>query len=161
MKNNSHTRSIEDITIQATVVKLDQLLRLVEDYVTPLTPRRRHDLLKMGPKTLEFVEKCVEFAEANPHLRPPFLDMEEFKLDFADAHGLYLSVNKARQLLENLADTQMTAGSEAYQSALIFYNVVKSGAANEIPGAKAVFEELSKRFPGRKHRRAMEVESAS
>jgi hypothetical protein len=33
--------------------------------------------------------------------------MDEFKADFSDAHGLYLSVNKASQLFENLSDTQM------------------------------------------------------
>jgi hypothetical protein len=45
----------------------------------------------------------------------------------------------------------MTAGSEAYQAALIFYNSVKIAASQGIPGAKAVYEELKKRFPGSKH----------
>ena len=45
----------------------------------------------------------------------------------------------------------MTAGSEAYQAALAFYSAVKSAAAQDVPGAKAVYEELRERFPG--HRR--------
>jgi hypothetical protein len=44
----------------------------------------------------------------------------------------------------------MTAGSEAYQSALLFYNSVKAAASNGIKGAKAVHEELKRRFPGTK-----------
>jgi hypothetical protein len=42
----------------------------------------------------------------------------------------------------------MTSGSEAYQAALIFYNSVKMATRQDIPGAKAVYEELRKRFPG-------------
>jgi hypothetical protein len=44
----------------------------------------------------------------------------------------------------------MTAGSEAYQAALVFYNSVKVAASQGITGAKAVYEELKKRFPGKK-----------
>jgi len=106
----------------------------------------------MGPKTLAFVEKCHEYAIANPILCPAFLNMDEFSVDFTDAHGLYLPVNKAAQLHENLSDTQTCAGSEAFQAALIFYNAVKSAASSNIPGAHAVYEELRKRFPrGKRH----------
>jgi hypothetical protein len=42
----------------------------------------------------------------------------------------------------------MTSGSEAYQAALVFYNSVKMAARQDIPGAKAVYEELRKRFSG-------------
>jgi hypothetical protein len=41
----------------------------------------------------------------------------------------------------------MIAGSEAYQAALMFYKSVKMAAAQDIPGAKAVYEELKTRFP--------------
>jgi hypothetical protein len=44
----------------------------------------------------------------------------------------------------------MTAGSEAYQAALIFYNSAKVAASQGIQGAKAVYEQLKKRFPGTK-----------
>jgi hypothetical protein len=153
MKANAHDKAIDEGYIQAAVTKLDELIKLFEAYITPLTPQERHDLPKMGPKTLEFVEKCYEFAEANPNLRPAYLNMNEFKIDFSDAHNLYLTVNKATQLLENLSDTQLAAGSEAYQSSLMFYNAVKNAAANDISGAKAVYEELRKRYPGKKRRR--------
>ena len=46
----------------------------------------------------------------------------------------------------------MTAGSEAYQAALVFYKSVKMATAQDIPGAKAVYEELKTRFPGGKRR---------
>ncbi|MDR2584519.1 MAG: hypothetical protein LBC75_13655, partial [Fibromonadaceae bacterium] len=58
---------------------------------------------------------------------------------------------RVTQLEEGINDTQMTAGSEAYQAALIFYNSVKIAASQGISGAKAVYEELKKRFPSKKH----------
>jgi hypothetical protein len=46
----------------------------------------------------------------------------------------------------------MCAGSEAYQSALVFYNSAKVAAGNDVTGAKAVYEELRKRFPSTRRR---------
>ncbi|MDR2408410.1 MAG: hypothetical protein LBE13_09920 [Bacteroidales bacterium] len=53
---------------------------------------------------------------------------------------------------EAVDDTEMTAGSEAYQAALVFYHSVKTAAAPAIPGAKAVYEELKTRFPSSKRK---------
>jgi hypothetical protein len=44
----------------------------------------------------------------------------------------------------------MIAGSEAYQAALVFYSAAKVAAAQDIAGAKTVYEELRTRFPGRR-----------
>jgi hypothetical protein len=47
----------------------------------------------------------------------------------------------------------MAAGSEGYQAALVFYKSVKMAAAQDVPGAKAVYEELKTRFPQRGKRK--------
>jgi hypothetical protein len=47
----------------------------------------------------------------------------------------------------------MIAGSEAYQAALLFYKAVKMAAEMDIQGAKAIYEELRKRFEGQSRRR--------
>ena len=117
------------------------------------TPVERQTLPKMGEKTLAFVEKSHEFAKSNPVLVPNYLNMDEFAIDYTDASGLFAAVNKARQLLENLSDTQMCADSEAFQCSLMFYHSAKAGAENNIPGAKAVYEELRKRFPDHARRK--------
>jgi hypothetical protein len=138
---------------------LQQASTLLLPYVTPLTPSERHTLAKMGEKTLSFVEKSHEFAAQNPNLVPPFLDMAAFDIDFADAHNLWPLFLLTQQLHENVDDTTMVAGSEAYQAALVFYNSVKMAARQDISGAKAVYEELKKRFPGHKHRSAGDDEA--
>jgi hypothetical protein len=145
---NKHLKSIPaDVLAQVQSI-LDQVNSLLLPYVTPLTPHERQEMLKMGEKTLSFVEKAHEFATTNPTLWPSYLDMATFDIDFADARGLWNVLLSTKQLHENVDDTGMIAGSEAYQAALVFYNSVKTAARQDIPGAKAVYEELKKRFPG-------------
>jgi hypothetical protein len=76
--------------------------------------------------------------------------MMAFDIDFTDAHGLWPVRNDAQQVYEMLDDTVMASGSESYQAALVFYNAVKAAAAQDVPGAKAVYDELKQRFPGHK-----------
>jgi hypothetical protein len=106
----------------------------------------------MGEKTISFVEKAYDLPNRTRIYSPPYLDMAAFGADFEDAHGLWTLVNTTRQLEETAGDTEMTAGSEAYQAALVFYKSVKLAAEQDVPGSKAVYEELKTRFPGgRRH----------
>jgi hypothetical protein len=152
MKDNKHIQAIPQDVLTQAQTKINEASALLAPYIVALTPAERHELLKMGEKTIGFVEKAYDFAQQNPNLVPPYLDMAAFGTDFGDAHGLWTLVNSIRQLEENAGDTEMTAGSEAYQAALVFYQSVKMAAAQDIPGAKAVYEELRTRFPGGKRK---------
>jgi hypothetical protein len=83
--------------------------------------------------------------------------MTAFGTDFTDAHGLWTLHNVVLQMEEGIGDTEMAARSEAYQVALVFYKSIKMAVAQDIPGAKAVYEELKTHFPGGK-RKAGETE---
>jgi hypothetical protein len=120
---------------------------LILPYVTALTPTERRTLAKMGEKTLSFVEKAHEYAKLNPNFVPSYLNMADFDIDLADARNLWSTLLASQQLHENLDDTSMVAGSEAYQAALVFYSSVKEAAHHDVPSAKAIYEELKKRFP--------------
>ncbi|MDR3350270.1 MAG: hypothetical protein LBN98_01315, partial [Prevotellaceae bacterium] len=122
--------------------------------VLPLTPEERRDLPKMGNKTLSFVEKAIEYARYYPQLRPSYLDMPAFEADVSDATGLRTVHIAAKQLSDDIDDTVMVAGSEAYQASLVFYNAIKAAAAQDVPGAKEVYEDLKARFPGVKRKNA-------
>jgi hypothetical protein len=49
-------------------------------------------------------------------------------------------------------DTIMVAGSEAYYAALAVYHNVQAAAKQDIPGAKAIYEDLRPHFPGGRKR---------
>ncbi|MDR1277829.1 MAG: hypothetical protein LBK02_03680 [Treponema sp.] len=145
MKDN--TQSIPAAVLAEAQARIDEAKTLLAPFMLALTPAERQELPKMSEKTISFVEKAYDFARKNPNLAPPYLDIDAFGVDFTDAHGLWKLLNRVQQLKESIDDTEMTAGSEAYQTALVFYKSVKMAAAQDIPGAKAVYEELKTRFP--------------
>ncbi|MDB5267278.1 MAG: hypothetical protein JWP58_318 [Hymenobacter sp.] len=105
-------------------------------------------MLRMGAKTVEFVQKAYDYASNSPGFVPGFLDLEEFAHGTAAVSGL----SPVHQLLAGLdfdTDSMMLlAGSDAYAAALVIYNNVKFLAKNKQPGAQAAYDDLSKRFPG-------------
>ena len=52
---------------------IDSALAALAPYLLPLTPEERHDLPKMGDKTLSFVEKALDYAHHYPQLCPWYL----------------------------------------------------------------------------------------
>jgi hypothetical protein len=152
MKENQHVQAIPQEVIARLREKARELVELLAPYAIALTPEERRDLPKMGEKTVSFVEKAHELAEANPGLRPPFLDMAAFGIDLRDALSLLVVDNTTRQALETVSDIELLAGSEAYQAALSFYNYVKVLAAQDVPNAKAIYEALRQRFPRTRHK---------
>jgi GrpB-like predicted nucleotidyltransferase (UPF0157 family) len=131
---------------------IDSALALLSPYLLPLTPEERQSLPKMGDKTLSFVEKALNYVHHYPQLCPSYLNVNNFDVDMTDATGLRTVHITAKQLSDDIDDTVMVAGSEAYQAALVFYNAVKAAAAQDIPGAKEVYNDLKTRFPRVRHK---------
>jgi hypothetical protein len=151
MENKHATPIPADVLAQAQE-HIDAANALLASYLLPLTPTERHDLSKMGDKTLSFVEKAQDYAHKYPQLCPSYLNMIAFDTDMTDATGLRTLHISAKQLTDGIDDTVLAAGSEAYQ-ALVFYNAIKAAAAQDISGAKGVYDDLKARFPSTKHKR--------
>ncbi len=111
-----------------------------------LTKEERHELPKMGDKTIAFVTKTLEYAKQNPQVVPSFLDVTEFEKDVVAVTNLNKVLIPLQQLVEKLDDSTLLAGSEAYTAALIFYSAVKGAAKAGVPGMKGVNDDLQSRF---------------
>jgi hypothetical protein len=144
---DKHVIPIPPEVLTQVQTKINEILTLLFPFVLPLTPEERHDILKMGDKTLSFVVKAHEYAHHYPQLCPSYLNMTAFDADVTDATGLRTVNISAKQVADNINDTIMVAGSESFQAALIFYNAVKAAAAQDVPGAKEVYNDLRSRFP--------------
>lgn len=118
-------------------------------FLLSLTPEERMGGIKLGDKTIGFVGKSVDYALNNPTLVPPYLDMEEWQKDWKLVNDLSELLRLLKPLVENIEDTITEAGIEALSAALTFYNSVKHASKNNVPGAKAIYEDLSIRFPGK------------
>jgi hypothetical protein len=152
MKDDRHQNAITEAVVQQIHQQISGILTTIQPFVTALTPQERQSMLKMGDKSLAFVEKAHAYAHDNSNLVPSFLDMTAFDVDFTDTHGLWSILILVKQLQETLEDTVMTAGSEAYHAALAFYHNTQAAAKQDVPGARAIYEDLKTRFPGRKRK---------
>lgn len=147
----SSTKNI--VSVQIPAEKLAEIQKHVTDlqgllgeYLIALTAEQRRDLPKMSDKTLPFVEKSLEYVKMNPELAPSYLKKEDFEVDFKAVMNLKTVLNPLSQLCRNVEDTMMLSGSEAYQSALTYYNSVKQAAKMNVPNAKNISDDLGKRF---------------
>jgi hypothetical protein len=133
--------------------EIDEALTRIESIIGPkmvaLTPEGRQELPKMGRSTTAFVEKALEYARAHPPLVPAYLPLDELQTDLDGAMLLSEYLRRLGVLTSGISDTAMLSGSEAYMTALVFYNSVRLASKNNIPGAEAIYSDLAERFPGR------------
>ena len=146
--NNVHSKSIPTEILTALKAKLAEANELIKPYAVTLTPDERHSMLKKGDKSDSFVTKSFEFSKTNPEFLPFYVNQQEFEIDITDASNLLAVATVANQIANAVDDTMMTAGSEAYYAALAYYNNVQQAASANVAGAKAIYDELKKRFPG-------------
>ncbi|SES25495.1 hypothetical protein [Pedobacter rhizosphaerae] len=114
-----------------------------------LTAQERMSTLKMGDKTLAFVQKTLEYGLQNPKLVPAFVDINEAHKDYKLAFDTYQIFQHLSTLLRGVEDTGMVAGGEAYEASLIIYHSLKGASRSNIPGTQAMYDDLKQRFPGR------------
>lgn len=145
-----------DISLQipeADQAEIKAAIQVLADKLLPhltvtLSAEDRQELPKMGEKTVDFVQKSLEFCNHNKELVPPFLDVDEFEIDVKAVTLLRDFLFPLRELMVALEDTMMLSGSEAYQAALIFYATIKTAKKSKIQSAETIYKELSSRFPG-------------
>jgi hypothetical protein len=114
-----------------------------------LTPEERHEMAKMGDKTIAFVQKSFDYCKQNPDLVPPFIDVKEFEIDLNAVSTLNKFYKTISPLSDSIYDSIMLSGSEVYAPALMFYSVMKNAKANKVQKASSIYDDLSVRFPGR------------
>jgi hypothetical protein len=114
-------------------------------FLIDLTNNERRGLPKLGDKSRAFVNKALELATQNPGFLPRDFDIAEMEKDvklFEALYSIRLALNK---LNEQVNDTFMGVGSEAYVAALLVYNYARSnGFGTE--GLDSAVDELAQRF---------------
>jgi hypothetical protein len=135
---------------QADIDAIKDALQVLETKLLPhlveLTNDEKVELPKMKDKTMAFVLKATDHAEHNPKLAPAYMDVVELRKDLK-AVELFRNFQIPLEKINKALDDSITiAGSEAYTSALSFYNTVKMGAKMNVSGAQEVYEDLKVRF---------------
>ena len=144
--DNKISFSIPEEVIADVTSKLTDIVNVLKPYLIALTPTERHDLPKMSDGSLPLVQKCLSYCQSNPEFVPAFINFEELFADMKVYEQLLPVYRLALQLENKLNDTSMEVGAESYVSVLGYYNSVKLAAKLDAPGAKAIYEDLAKRF---------------
>jgi hypothetical protein len=143
---NTINFNIPDEVIAEVSEGLAIIVNRLQPYLIALTPEQRHDLPKMSDRTIPFVEKTLAYAQSSPQFAPPYMDVEALLMDMKVHGQLTPLFRMVKQLCDGLDDTTMEAGAESFVNALSYYNSVKQAAKMNVPGAKAIYEDLQKRF---------------
>lgn len=143
---NTVNFNIPDEVIAEVSEGLAIIVERLQPYLIALTPQQRHDIPKMNDGTVPFVEKSLAYAQSSPQFAPPFMDVEALLMDMKVHGQLTPLLRTVTQLFNGLDDTTMEAGAESFVNALSYYNSVKLAAKSNVSGAKAIYEDLKKRF---------------
>jgi hypothetical protein len=137
---------VPDEVITLVTEKLNEAVAALQPYLIALTPEERQTIPKMSGKTMPFVEKTLEYGESAPQFAPPYMDREAPFSDMKVLQQLTPLFRIIKAMNDGLDDTIMEAGGEGFVNALSYYNSVKQASKMNVPGAKSIFEDLSKRF---------------
>ena len=148
--------SPEDLKrVAAAFAEIDAVLK---PYIIALKPEERKTMLKMGDKSVPFVEKVIEYIVSNPEFVPVYMDTKALNIDFQAVSDLNTMMRPAERIYTGLNDTILLSGSEAYNNALTYYNSVKEAAKKNVPNAKTIYDDLSKRFDRIKAKKEKDTE---
>lgn len=103
-------------------------------------------LMKMGDGSHPFTEQALKHAVRSPEFMPNFSSVEEFQRDWTLTMQLKEIKNALMLLNQDVSDTYMAAGADAFSNARDYYNSAQRGAANNIPGAQAIVDDLRPRW---------------
>ena len=152
-KRVSATLSIAD---QDAVMTAIDTIRQKLPFLIDLTANERVAMAKLGDKSQGFVKKALEIAIQNPGMLPVSFDLEEMRKDaqlFESLSAIQFALDK---LHNEVDDTAIQAGGEAYAAARAVYAATKNPFAT--PALRSATNELRKRF-GRKSSPATPAES--
>jgi hypothetical protein len=147
--NNIHKQSIPQEVLDQARTKIEEAIGLIRPYSVVMTADERASALRVGDKSFTFITKVFAYTKTNPEFIPNYMDIRGFNVDFPDAGGHVDVVSLINQLYNYFDDTKLAARSEAYSASLYYYGNVQQAASVNLPGAKAIYDDLKQYFSGR------------
>ncbi len=148
MKANENLVSVQVPAqdLETAIEKLDDVKTILKPFLIALKAKEREGSIRMTEKSLPFVERIVEYAQSHPQFKPSYMRLDELLIDLKAVEDLTLLYREVNQLCENLNDTILLSGAEAFTESMAYYNSVKQAAKMNVPEAKSIHEDLKNRF---------------
>ncbi|HMO39144.1 MAG TPA: hypothetical protein PKC76_05985 [Saprospiraceae bacterium] len=160
MKNLGNNRISASLTPEdfSAVKQAIQEIGYRMPFLLGLTIEERRKLAKMSRSNKLFVADALDVARENPTVLPYYLTFEELEKDYVLFQQLNEILLPLEQLYERVRDTQIMAGSEAYQTSLTLYKLTKVAADAGMPGMDSAHAKLKVRFEGQGSQGSTEAE---
>jgi hypothetical protein len=155
MTSNQIHVEIPETVIEEVLQKLHDIKTALTPYLQALTADQKRTLFKMGDKTAATVHKVKSYLDTNPDFAPAYMDVAEFIKDEAVVEALSPLHHLATQVVSDLSDTIVLAGSEALVASLLYYGSVKEASARGVAAAHPIYEDLKAQFSKKKHKNTM------
>lgn len=146
MGPNRISASVTEESVQRVQQALEEIRRELP-FLLQLMGADRPSLINVGENLAPFLEQAYRDAEANPDLVPPSLDMEELERDIALFNQLKRILGPVNELVELLNDTHLAAGSDAFETAIVFYKNVRMAAKLGDEDAQRMLDSLKENLP--------------
>lgn len=115
-------------------------------FILKLSPAVKQSMPKLEDSRAPFVNKCLFYARKESKILPPYTDIDELERDLKLFNNLQNIAKEVDRLSDMINDTRIAAGSDAYVAALSIYNSVKQAAKMNVPGTKAILDDLKTAF---------------
>ena len=141
--------SFTDEETQQAGTGIDALKSLFEGKCVTLTPEQRKTYGRLGDRNANWVKKVIDYTDNQPNFNPAFLNKGEMDKDYLALSALMPLFNRIDAVHDMMDDTLLVIGNDLYMAALVYYRNIKMLAHENVPGAKAIYDDLSSQFPGR------------
>jgi hypothetical protein len=120
-------------------------IKLILTFLINLTPAERKKLLKMGDKSVSFVQNTLSALKVNPTVVPASFDLTEFEKDLTLYKDLVEILSFLRPLFEGIDDTVLALSNELMRQGIAGYKlIVESAKTNS--ALDSVAKDLGERF---------------
>ena len=140
---------IPDTVVADILAKLTVIDNILAPYKVVISPSQKKHMSKIADATIAFADKTNGYMDTAPAFNPPFVVVSETHTEYANFKKVSPVVEKLKGMYTDVTNISIVSGSDAYTQFLAYYNSVKKATDLGIPGAKTIYDDLAKRFPGR------------
>ena len=145
MPNQEITKvsTADDATIKAAILVIETTLI---PYLIALTDSQRKGGVKMGDKSIAFVDKGGVYGNQFSDEMPASIKVVDLANNVAVVNVLSAYAKPLATILRGVEDTMLSAGTVAMEESLNVYSAIKQAAHNGVPGAQVAYNDMKERF---------------
>ena len=141
---NKVSAVLTDADLQKIIKALDDIQTALPFLVT-FTKDEKKKLRKMGAKSVEYVNLCLQGTANFNNQLPASFDNAEFQKDVTLTNALLTISVKMGALYEGVNDTMMASGSDSMMAADEVYGALKN-AAKKNASVKTLVDQIAQRY---------------